>query len=101
MFHLILARVGGGEHHCPHFRGEQTEAREVKGLAQDHTGEGNGNSLQYACLGNPMDRGTWQVTVPGVAKNWARLSVRARKTTQHFVSKLDPEQKPPSSQPNF
>jgi len=21
-------------------------------------GEGNGNSLQYSCLGNPMDRGT-------------------------------------------
>ena len=22
--------------------------------------EGNGNPLQYSCLGNPMDRGTWQ-----------------------------------------
>ena len=22
-------------------------------------GEGNGNSLQYSCLGNPMDRGVW------------------------------------------
>ena len=22
-------------------------------------GEGNGNPLQYSCLGNPMDRGTW------------------------------------------
>ena len=22
------------------------------------TGEGNGNPLQYSCLGNPMDRGT-------------------------------------------
>ena len=21
--------------------------------------EGNGNSLQYSCLGNPMDRGAW------------------------------------------
>jgi len=31
-------------------------------------GEGNGNSLQYFCLGNPMDRGSWQVTVHGVAK---------------------------------
>ena len=26
-------------------------------------GEGNGNPLQCSCLGNPMDRGTWQVTV--------------------------------------
>ena len=31
-------------------------------------GEGNGNPLQYSCLGNPMDRGTWQATVHGVAK---------------------------------
>ena len=22
-------------------------------------GEGNGNPLQYFCLGNPMDRGAW------------------------------------------
>ena len=26
-------------------------------------GEGNGNPLQYSCLENPMDRGTWQATV--------------------------------------
>ena len=31
-------------------------------------GEGNGNPLQYSCLGNPMDRGTWQVTVHGAAR---------------------------------
>ena len=29
---------------------------------------GNGNSPQYSCLGNPMDRGAWQATVRGVAK---------------------------------
>ena len=29
---------------------------------------GNGNQLQCSCLGNPMDRGTWWATVPGVAK---------------------------------
>ena len=32
-------------------------------------GEGNGNPLQYSCLGNPMDRGAWRVAVHGVAKN--------------------------------
>ena len=31
-------------------------------------GEGNDNPLQYSCLENPMDRGAWQVTVHGVAK---------------------------------
>ena len=29
--------------------------------------EGNGNLLQYSCLGNPMDRGGWQATVHRVA----------------------------------
>ena len=32
------------------------------------SGEGNGNPLQYSCLGNPMDRGAWRATVHGVAK---------------------------------
>ena len=32
-------------------------------------GEGNGNILQYSCLGNPMDRGAWWAAVPGVAKS--------------------------------
>ena len=31
-------------------------------------GEVNGNSLQYSCLGNPMDREAWWATVHGVAK---------------------------------
>ena len=33
------------------------------------SGERNGNSLQYSCLGNPMDRGAWQATVHGVAES--------------------------------
>ena len=31
-------------------------------------GEGNGNRLQYSCLGNPMDRGVCQATVHEVVK---------------------------------
>ena len=30
--------------------------------------EGNGNPLQYCCLGNPMDRGGQQAMVHGVTK---------------------------------
>ena len=37
-------------------------------------GGGDGNPLQYSCLGNPMDRGTWQATVHGVPKSQTRLS---------------------------
>ena len=32
-------------------------------------GERNGNSLQYSCLENSMDRGTWQATLHEVAKS--------------------------------
>ena len=32
-------------------------------------GEGNGNPLQYFCLGNPMDKGAWLLTVRGVTKS--------------------------------
>ena len=32
------------------------------------SGEGNGNPLQYSCLGNLMDRGACHATVHGVAK---------------------------------
>jgi len=33
-------------------------------------GEGNGTPLQYACLENPMDRGTWKAAVHGVSEGW-------------------------------
>ena len=38
-------------------------------------GEGQGNPLQYSCLGNSMDRGDWQATVHGVANSWTQLSI--------------------------
>ena len=36
-------------------------------------GVGNGKQLQYSCLENSIDRGAWQASVRGVAKNhsWA------------------------------
>ena len=37
-------------------------------------GEGNSNPLQYSCLGNSIDRGTWWATVQGlqrVGHDWA------------------------------
>ena len=38
-------------------------------------GGGHGNSFQYSCLKNPMDRGAynWQATIHGVAKSLTRL----------------------------
>ena len=36
-------------------------------------GGGNVNPLQYSCLENPIDRGTWWATVQGVAKSRTQL----------------------------
>ena len=43
-------------------------AQLVKNLLGRSPGEGNGNPLQYACLENPMDRGTWWATVHEAAR---------------------------------
>ena len=32
----------------------------IKDVTEAISGEGNGNPLQYSCLGNPMDRGAWR-----------------------------------------
>ena len=47
--------------------------------------EGNGNPVQYACLGNPMDRGSWRATVHGVAKSQTRLGIWAHTWKIHPV----------------
>ena len=39
---------------------------------------GNGNPLQYFCLEDPMDRGSWRAAVHGVAKSRTQLSDSAR-----------------------
>ena len=38
------------------------------------TGEGNGNPLQYSCLGNPMDKEAWWATIHGVTESQTQLS---------------------------
>ena len=37
-------------------------------------GEGDDNSLQYSCVGNPKDREAWRATVHGITKRQTRLS---------------------------
>ena len=38
------------------------------------SGEGDGTTLQYSCLENPMDEEAWWAAVHGVAKSQTRLS---------------------------
>jgi len=44
------------------------DAASIPGLGR-YPEAGNGNSLQYSCLGNPMDRGAWWATDHGVEKS--------------------------------
>ena len=48
------------------------DAGSIPGSAR-FPGEGNGNLLQYSCLENPKDRGTWRATVHGVTKSQTGL----------------------------
>ena len=49
--------------------GDTGDTGSVAGLGIS-PGGGNGNPLQYSCLKNPMDRGSWQATVQRVTKSW-------------------------------
>ena len=53
-------------------------------------GEGNGNPLQYSCLGNPMDRGAWWATVHGDEKE----SVMIVTEREQVHSTRNPPQRP-------
>ena len=43
----------------------------IPGLGRS-AGVGNADPLQYSCLGNPTDRGAWQVTVHGTTNSWTQ-----------------------------
>ena len=49
------------------------DASSTSGLGRSPE-EGNGNPLQYSCLGNLMDRGAWRAIVRGVTKSQTRLT---------------------------
>ena len=55
--------------------GDITDADLIPGSGRS-LGKGHGNPLQYSCLENPMDRGTWEATVHRVTKSWTRLKQR-------------------------
>ena len=43
-----------------------------------------GNLLQYSCLENRKDRGTWQAKIYGVARVGHDLATRERETDRHI-----------------
>ena len=69
-FHSILGFPGGSVvKSSPASAGD---AGSILGLGRS-PGEGNGNSLQYSCLENSMDRGAWWNSIHGVKKGQTRL----------------------------
>ena len=50
----------------------------IAGSSGRSLGEGHGNPLQFCCLENPMDRGSWQATVHVAQKSQTRLSVKVK-----------------------
>ena len=55
----------------------------IPGLGKSR-GVGNGNPLQYSCLGNPMDRGALWAPAHGVTKSQARLRDETTTTTATY-----------------
>ena len=53
--------------------GDLRDVGSIPGLGRS-PGVGNGNPLQYSCLENSMDRGTWWVTIHEVPKSQTWLS---------------------------
>ena len=64
---------------------QEMQDMQVRSLCQeDPPGEGNGNPLQYSCLENPMDRGAWQATVPGVTKSQILLNMHVQSISAYI-----------------
>ena len=66
------------------YAGDTREVGSFPGLGRV-AGVGYGNPLQYSCLENPMDRGTWFATVHGATKSWIRLSTPTNILTVNFM----------------
>ena len=49
--------------------GDSRDMGSICGLGRS-PGEGNGNSLQYSYLENPVEKGTCWATVHGIAETW-------------------------------
>ena len=52
-------------------------------------GEGNGNVLQYSCLGNPIDRRAWRATVHGFAEELNRTKQKVKEESEKVGLKFN------------
>ena len=77
LFNLTVILLDGQYSHIAGFPGGSVaknliantgDASSIPGSGRS-PGIGDGNPLQYSCLENSMDRGTWRVTVDGAVKS--------------------------------
>ena len=74
---VLIIVHSGKESACQ--AGDMRDANSVFGLGRS-SGAGNGDTVQYSCLGDPMDRGVWWATVRMVTTSWTWLSTTTRIT---------------------
>ena len=60
--------------------GDARDLGSIPGLGRSPAG-GNGNPLQYSCLENSKERGTWQGVIQGAAKSRIQWSTHTEQTT--------------------
>ena len=73
-----------------HLSMQETQEMQVQSLGgEDPPGGGNGNPLQFSCLGNPMDKGAWRATVWGLQSSSSdhseQLSTHGPTLTNHLM----------------
>ena len=71
--HIQASQMALVVKNLPANTGDATDVGPVPGSGRS-PGEGNGNPLQYPCLGNSMNRGAWLAIVHVVTKTWTILS---------------------------
>ena len=59
--------------HPPANAGDTRDSGLIPGSGR-FPGGGHGNSLQYSCLENPMDRGAWWATGHEIAYSWTYIN---------------------------
>ena len=69
----------------------------ISGLGRS-PGVGNGNPLQYSCLENSMDRGSWLAIVPGITELGTTEHSEADRATRFLIIVIflgdDPKEHP-------
>ena len=66
---IVMGFLGGAPvENLPASVGDAGDSGSIPG-SERSPGVGNGNPLQYSCLGNPKEGGAWWAIVHGVAKS--------------------------------